>query len=215
MATRISPGASLIAGLGGLCCILLAAGALVLTRVAWKMIGVPHILAEADAAQLAAMGGVWGLYLAAEIVKHVLAIGFVATAWASYFALPGPSPLRRLALALATIGGGMMALGFRLGIKAVERLAEGALPGDGVTANLLVTLGMAMAGIAVALAGVAGRREGTLPAWMQGLGYGVAVLGLMALAYPLAAGGFAVAMGLWWAGMLPALFANDTRALVR
>ena len=215
MSTRIAPGASLIAGLGGLCCILLAAGALVLTRIAFKMIGVPTILTEADAAHIAAMGQVWGLYLAAEIVKHVLALAFVATAWATWFALPGASRLRTLALALATIGGAAMAVGFRFGINATERLAEGLAPGDTLLANTLVTTGIATAGIAIALTAVAGARERALPEWMQGLGYAIAALGLGTLVYPLAAGGFAVAMLVWWLAMLPPLFANDTRAIAR
>lgn len=210
MPSRTQPAASALAGIlciGGL---LLAPAALILTRIAWKMTGAPDIFfAVSDPALFEAMRNVWGLFLAANIVKVVAACVFAATFWLVWLALPLRGRLAVPALVLGSAAGVLLTLGFRLGIRASAWLGGGLGPEGGEVAQQLVAGGMVCAGLGIALLGIEGRRFGLFPQWIPALGMILALLGFAHGLLPLAVIGLPLVMMIWWASLLRPLLGSE------
>lgn len=211
MPSRTHPAASALAGILAIGGLMLVPAALILTRIAWKMTGAPDIFVAPDPALFEGMRGVWGLFLAANIVKVVAACTFAATFWLVWLALPLRGRLAFPALALASAAGVLLVLGFRLGIRASAFLGDGILPEWGDVAQQLVAAGMVCAGLAIALLGIEGRRTGLFPHWLPGLGIALALLGFAHGFLPLAVLGLPLVLIIWWASLLRPLLGSAPR----
>lgn len=210
MPPRTLPSASALAGTGSLICLLLGVAVLSLGLSAYDQTGSFDIFDATDPARFGAMREVWGLFLAAQIVRTVLAAALLATVWAVHLALPAGGR-SVAALVAGSVGGVLSIVAARQGIVAAGELGGGIGPSNGALVAALAAAGLVCIAAWIALTALAAWRGAGLPRPMRDAGLAVAALALAAAAWPPAWLAFALGGVVWWIGLARLLLGGRPR----
>jgi hypothetical protein len=193
-----------------LICLILTVALIVLGRVAYELTGVAGAV-HADPAHLKAMHDVWGLFLAAEIVRINTGGALLLAVWTLARPIGPKTPGQRLALAAGTLAGILMIVAGRQGIVTAAHLsAMEIVP----YTNIYAALGRAAvvcAGLWAALLALEARSAASLPRWVQETGLALCLAALIGALFPPLLLVAAIVSLVWWGGLFATLYRPEDR----
>lgn len=194
-----------------LLCLLLTVAAMVLGDVAHDLAGTASPFAAIAAGTIDAAQPWWGLLLASEIVRCVLA-GAVLLAM---FTLAGPvgrrSPARDLALLAGVAGVVCIGIAAHFSIEAAAMIGMAQASPYAALVHTLTLLGHAGVAIWAALTVREARAAGSLPGWVQLAGLAFAALLLASGLTRVLLGPVAIVALVWWGGIFLTLYRPQDR----
>lgn len=195
-----------------LLCFVFTLALITLGRIGFKLGGV-SIAAGADPAHLARMTQIWGVYLAAEIVRVNFACLLLLAVWTIAKPIGPDTTGRRLAIGAGAVAAVMIAVAGRQGIITAAHIGEGEIIAHtGFYASLL-RWGVAVAGLWASLVALEARRAQSLPRWVQAIGHLLCLTALANLFFPslLLVTGYVALV--WWGALFATLYKPEDRAL--
>lgn len=192
-------------------CFLLTVALMLLGDVAHDLAGAASPFAAVDAGRIETAQSWWGLLLAAEIVRCVLA-GAMLLAMLTLAGPIGPrSPARDLALLAGAAGVVCIGIAAHFSIEAAAMLGMAQASPHALLVQTLTLLGHAGIALWAALTVREARVAGSLTGWVQLAGLAFALLLLGASLFRPLYGPLAIAALVWWGGIFLTLYRPQDR----